>query len=398
MSPGAQRPTQRQLTVSQWLGQNLFATWSNTLLTLVCLAGLGLVGGMICRWLLLYADLAVISTNLRLFWVGRYPLAQTWRLWGILTIASGTLAISWTLLVSLQRRTLMAWIALGLVNGAFSLAGGLTWGIISGLCLWIVGGLSLGQFLRHRHPTLPWLWLLPVQWVLALVTTLWLLGGGWGLTPVSTAFWNGLLLTVLLAVISIGLSFPLGILLALGRRSSLPVIRGLCVIYIEGMRGLPLIGVLFMAQVMVPLVLPPSMQLDQVLRGIIGLTLFSAAYLAENVRGGLQSIPPGQTEAAQALGLSAPLVLGLIVLPQALRAVIPALVGQFIGLFKDTSLLAIVGLVELTRMGRSILAQPQFQGRYLEVYLFTGLIYWICCYGLSMGSRRIEAILKVGQR
>lgn len=141
---------------------------------------------------------------------------------------------------------------------------------------------------------------------------------------------------------------------------------------------------------MLPLFLPTDWRLDRVIRGIAGLVLFSAAYMAENVRGGLQSIARGQIEAAKALGLKAPLVVLLIVLPQALRAVIPAIVGQFIGLFKDTSLLSLVGLVELTGIARSILAQPQFLGRYAEVYLFIGLIYWLFCYSMSLASRRLE--------
>jgi general L-amino acid transport system permease protein len=135
-----------------------------------------------------------------------------------------------------------------------------------------------------------------------------------------------------------------------------------------------------------------------VVRAIAGLTLFSAAYLAENVRGGLQAIPRGQAEAARALGLNPALVVSLIVLPQALKAVIPAIVGQFISLFKDTSLLALFGLLELTGMARSILAQPQYLGRYSEVYLFIGLIYWVFCYGMSLASRRLEKRLNVGQR
>jgi general L-amino acid transport system permease protein len=141
---------------------------------------------------------------------------------------------------------------------------------------------------------------------------------------------------------------------------------------------------------MLPLFLPANLRLDRLIRGIAGLILFSAAYMAENVRGGLQAIPKGQIEAAKALGLNTPLVLILVILPQALRAVIPAIVGQFIGLFKDTSLLSLVGLVELTGMARSILAQPQFLGRYAEVYLFIGLIYGLFCYSMSLAAKNLE--------
>ena len=184
------------------------------------------------------------------------------------------------------------------------------------------------------------------------------------------------------------LAFPLGLLLALGRRSELPIIRGISTIYIELVRGLPLIGILFMAQVMLPLVVP--FRLDRLLRAILGLTFFNAAYLAENIRSGLQSLPPGQSEAARSLGLNPIQTLRFIILPQALRLVIPAIVGQFISLFKDTSLLALFALFELTGIARSILSQPQFIGRNGEVYLFIGLIYWIFCFGLSQFSKRLE--------
>jgi general L-amino acid transport system permease protein len=202
-----------------------------------------------------------------------------------------------------------------------------------------------------------------------------------------------------MAIISITLSFPIGVLLALGRQSPLPVVRWLSILYIEVVRGLPLIGILFLAQVMFPLFLPPEFrQLDRVLRAIAGLVLFSSAYLAENVRGGLQAVPRGQSEAARALGLNSALLVLLIVLPQALKAVIPAIVGQFIGLLKDTSLLSLFGLSELIGISRSISAQPQFLGRYREVYLFDGLIYWVFCYAMSLASQRLERKLNVGQR
>ncbi|MGB5771042.1 MAG: amino acid ABC transporter permease, partial [Crocosphaera sp.] len=160
--------------------------------------------------------------------------------------------------------------------------------------------------------------------------------------------------------------------------------------YIELIRGLPLIGILFMAQVMLPLILPQEMRVQRVIRAIAGFTLFSAAYLAENVRGGLQSVPKGQIEAAKALGLNTFWVLILVVLPQALRAVIPTIVGQFISLFKDTSLLAIVGLVDLLGISQSILANPKFIGRYGEVYIFVAVIYWVFCYSMSLVSRQLE--------
>jgi general L-amino acid transport system permease protein len=201
---------------------------------------------------------------------------------------------------------------------------------------------------------------------------------------------SGLMLTIPVAIASIVLCFPLGVLLALGRQSDLPVIRWLSIAYIELIRGFPLITILFMAQVMFPLVLPADVRPDRVIRAIAGFTIYSAAYLAENVRGGLQAIPSGQTEAAKALGLNPVYTLGFIILPQALKTVIPSMVGQFIALFKDTSLLAIVGLTDLLGMSQSIISNPKYLGRYGEVYLFVAVIYFICCYAMSLASRKLE--------
>ncbi|MCY7277308.1 MAG: amino acid ABC transporter permease [Phormidesmis sp. CAN_BIN44] len=320
-------------TPTAWLQKNLFNTWYNSLLTIVCFALLSRVVYGVINWAFNKAQWEVVTSNLPLFFVGRYPVDQVWRLWLVSAIVVGTIANG---ILNRKRRFLF---------------------ILIPVCVLLI---------------------------------LWLIGGGFFLTTVGTNLWNGLLLTLLAASISIVLAFPIGILLALGRQSSLPILRGFCTIYVELVRGLPLIGILFMAQVMLPLVLPGQIQLDRVVRAIAGLVLFNAAYLAENVRGGLQSIPRGQVEAAKALGLNTPLSLLLIVLPQALRTAIPAIVGQFISLFKDTSLLSLFALVELTGITRSILAQPEFLGRYAEVYLFIGLIYWVFCYTMSQVSRKLE--------
>jgi len=207
---------------------------------------------------------------------------------------------------------------------------------------------------------------------------------------VRTQLWSGLLLTIMLTVVGIVASFPLGVLLALGRRGDMVIIRILSTIYIEVIRGVPLISILFMAQVLLPLFVGRQ-NLDVVLRAMAGITLFSAAYLAEIIRGGLQAIPKGQVEAAQALGLSAPLVTGLIVLPQAIRIVIPAIVGQFISLFKDTTLVSIITLLDLLGISEAALAQdPAFQSHKIEVYLFLAAIYFIFSYIMSSAARRIE--------
>jgi general L-amino acid transport system permease protein len=202
----------------------------------------------------------------------------------------------------------------------------------------------------------------------------------------------------LLTIVGIVFSFPIGVLLALGRRSNLPVVRWFSIGYIELVRGVPLISILFMAQLMLPLFLPANMTVDRVLRAMVGITLFSAAYLAENVRGGLQAIPKGQFEAAFALGLGSAQTMIFIILPQALRLIIPILVGQFISLFKDTSLVSIVGLLDLVGIGKTVLAQPEFLGLQREVYAFISLLYWVLSYAMSYMSQRLEVSLGVGER
>ncbi len=227
---------------------------------------------------------------------------------------------------------------------------------------------------------------------IALPPVAFILVAGFGiLPPTSPPLWGGLLLTMLLTVVGIVVSFPLGVALALGRRSSLPVVKGASIAYIELVRGVPLITVLLMAMVLVPFVAPWLGGPDTgPYRAMVAVTLFSAAYLAENVRGGLQSLPPGQEEAAKALGLSAWQATLFITLPQALRAVIPALVGQFISLFKDTSLVTIVGLMDLTDVAQTVVNQNEFLGLRREAFVFISIVYFVFSYVMAMVSRRIE--------
>lgn len=391
-------PTAQSPSPLAWVRENLFNTWYNGILTLICLVVIAQVLSGVISWIFGAAKWTVIQTNLRLFFVGRFPPDLYWRLWTSAAIIAGVAALSWGNATTKQNTR--PWSRSGLIALGVTVAAVVFLPIALTARLWLLAiiiiavvGYQLGRQLDEN--TSRWL---PLAWGLSFVVFLWFLKGGLGLESTPTSVWTGLLLTIFTAVISIVLSFPIGVLLALGRQSSLPVVRWLSILYIELIRGLPLIGILFLAQVMLPLFLPPQFtRLDRVLRAIAGLILFNAAYMAENVRGGLQAIPREQTEAGSALGLSTPLVLSLIVLPQALRAVIPALVGEFIGLFKDTSLLSLFGLLELTGIARSILAQPQFLGRYAEVYLFIGLIYWVFCYGMSLASQRLERKLNIGQ-
>jgi len=225
-----------------------------------------------------------------------------------------------------------------------------------------------------------------------------LIGGLFGLPHVPTDLWGGLLVTLVVASTGIAGAFPIGILLALGRRSQMPVVRWVSIGFIEFVRGVPLITVLFMASVMLPLFLPERWTIDKLLRALIMVALFSAAYLAEVIRGGLQAIPRGQFEAADALGLSYAQKTGLIVLPQALKLVIPGIVNTFIGLFKDTSLVLIIGIFDLLGIVQLGLADQKWLSPSTPMtgYVFAGLIFWIFCFAISRYSQMIERRLAAG--
>ena len=236
-------------------------------------------------------------------------------------------------------------------------------------------------------------------WAAAFVVIAWLMWGGvLGLPYVETGLWGGLPLTIGLALVGIVLAFPLGIVLALGRRSHLPAIKAVCTGYIELVRGVPLVSVLFMASVMFPLFLPEGVSVDKLLRALVGMTLFTSAYLAEAVRGGLQAIPRGQEEAADALGLPYWRKMRLIILPQALRLVIPPIVNQFISCFKDTSLVTIVGLYDLLAATKAALADPDWRPFFVEGYVAAALVYWAFCFFMSRYSQWLERELATGTR
>jgi general L-amino acid transport system permease protein len=234
-------------------------------------------------------------------------------------------------------------------------------------------------------------------WATALVligVLMW--GGVAGLTYVSQDRWGGLPVTLILATFGLAFGFPLGIIVALGRRSKLPAIRSLCVLYVELIRGVPLISLLFMASVMFPLFMPDGVNIDKLLRAQIAFVLYAGAYLAEVVRGGLQAIPRGQHDAADALGLSYWKKNGLIILPQAIRHVIPPLVNTFIAFFKDTSLVLIIGIFDLLTTAKTSIIDPAWQPFSVEVYVFVGLIYFVFCFAMSRYSRNLEAQARPG--
>jgi len=379
-------PPFERYTLLGWLRRNLFSTWYNALLTVLCLALIALAGRSALEWALGQARWEVITANLRLFLVGQYPASATWRVWACVGLLAALIGLSYGVWGRGRRAN-----ALGVVGLPVVLA--LVFEGETRIALLAAGaagalGLGLGRWRRARLAR--WAvfgWVIYFPLVIVLVSGF---GGEGSVLPlVPTNLWGGLLLTLLLSVVGIVFSFPLGVLLALGRQSGLPAVRALSVTYIEVLRGVPLVTVLFMAQLMLPLFLP-GVTIDRVVRAMAGIVLFSAAYLAENVRGGLQAIPRGQYEAARALGLNTWKMMLLIILPQALKIVIPVLVGQFIALFKDTSLVVIVGLLELMGIAKAVLAQPDFLGLQAEVYLFVALVYAVFCYLMSDLSQRLE--------
>jgi len=381
-----------------WLRQNLFNSWAGSVATVLLGALLLLVVTASAQWVL-SARWGVVTENLRLLLVGQYEPAELWRVWldlAILSVLAGLTAARG----SAPLRTLTTWLAagqllLGLLiltsdigptaAGAMLINAGLVW-------LGYFAGLRAGLSSRA----------LSIAWLAFIVIAVVLLHGipGSPLRVVPSVSWGGLLLTFLLAIAGIVLSFPFGVLLALGRRSDLLVVRALCTAFIEIVRGVPLVTILFMAAIMLPLFLPSTLRIDAVLRAIGGITIFSAAYVAENVRGGLQAIPSGQIEAANAIGLNAVQRNMYIVLPQALRSVIPANVGLFISLLKDTTLVFIagLGLLELLGIGSSVLSRPEWFGARLEVYVFISAVFFVLCYTMSQASYRLEAAMGVGKR
>ncbi|MFO7883582.1 MAG: amino acid ABC transporter permease [Desulfobacteraceae bacterium] len=246
---------------------------------------------------------------------------------------------------------------------------------------------------RHRwNKNLIYVWVVSIAGVAVLIK-----GGVLGLVPVESTKWGGLLLTLLLSVTGMAAAYPLGVALALGRRSKLAVIRSLTVVYIELIRGVPLISLLFMSAVMFPLFMPEGVTINKIFRAQTAIILFTAAYIAEVVRGGLQAIPRGQYEAAESLGLTYFQTMRLVILPQALKIVIPPTVGVLVTAFKDTSLVAIIALYDLLRTSQSTLSDPRWMPFSTEAYIFVALIYFVFCYAMASYSRKLEKELTPGE-
>lgn len=347
---GERPPPSRTVGVIGWLRANLFSSWFNSGLTLAALYLLWLIIPGVLDWAFFTADFAGedrfactssgacwawVDQRFKLFLYGFYPRDQIWRinLAGILLVP----ALAPLLFDKMRGARYLRW---------FSLA----------------------------YP---------------IIATL-LLIGGLGLEPVSTNKFGGFMLNITIGLAGIVLSLPFGIMLALGRRSKLPVMRAFSIGFIEMFRGVPLITLLFVAAILLPIFLPEGFSLDLVVRVIVVVTAFSSAYMAEVIRGGLQAIPQGQYEAAQAMGLKYWQMMGLIVLPQALKISIPGIVNTFIGLFKDTTLVIVIGLFDILNMGNSMVSNPDWLGLSTEAYVFISLFFFSVCFSMSRYSAVLE--------
>ncbi len=256
--------------------------------------------------------------------------------------------------------------------------------------LWLSSLLSLAAITIFK-PRFPGFYkILPLAWLSVFPLGIYLLSGGLGLLPIASRYWGGLTLTIFLMAFSALIAFPLGMILAFGRQSDYSLIKYLSAIYIDALRAVPLIAILFFGQLLIPLFLPFGLEINRVLRAVIAFALFVSAYVAEDIRGGLQAIPKSQVEAAKSLGLNDFQIKRFIILPQAITIALPALANQAIGLLQNTSLMAILGLVELLGISRSILANPEFIGRYVEVYVWLAVIYWLICTTMALLARHLE--------
>ncbi len=396
-----------------WMRQNLFATWYDALGTVLVAGLLIWLLPPVLNWafidatwtgasrqdcldeagLLHGACWPFIGARFNQFMFGFYPPEEQWRAMLGFVLAYGSLV------PALAETTRMRAIGILGLPVVFFIIADLSSASFVTIAVSLVVYLAVlsPAFVPQIKMTV-WHAVIGIPVFLWLIISLWAGSDLFGLVGVETTQWGGLFLTLVLASVAIGVSLPLGIMFALGRRSKMPAIRIICVGFIELFRAVPLISVLFMASVMLPLFLPEGVTFDKVVRAMVGMSLFSAAYMAEVVRGGLQAIPKGQYEAASALGLNYWKSMYLIVLPQALKIVIPGIVNTFIGLFKDTTLVLVIGLLDLLSIIQVATTDSRWLGLAHEGYLFAALVYVIFCFSMSRYSIFLEKKLHTGHK
>lgn len=401
-----------------WVRKNLFSSWGNGITTVILIAAIAWILNWFLEWAVFTANFtastgsecrgqgacwALIREKFRYIFFGSFPYEQHWRplfaviaMLAMLVLSADRRMWNWRLLVIWGVGSFVTFLLMfGQLHIPLSLF------LVAAL---VVGGIGMtmrrgiartGEMNAYRALAaigvaglaLRFAGILPA-WKLSIAP----------LSYVETSLWGGLPVTIILATYGLAFAFPYGILLALGRRSNLPLVKGLCVGFIELIRGVPLISLLIMASVMLPLFLPSGTTIDKFLRAQVAVILFAGAYIAEVIRGGLQSLPKGQFEAADAMGLNYPQKTLLIILPQALRVVIPPLINTFIGFFKDTSLVLIIGIFDFLNTANQALVDPNWAGFPGEVYLFAAFVYFVFCYSMSRYSKYLEHELNKGTR
>ncbi|NJK62173.1 MAG: amino acid ABC transporter permease [Synechococcaceae cyanobacterium SM2_3_1] len=385
------RPPTPRLHPILWLRKNLFGSWFNSLLTLFSLAILVWTVFGFVHWAQ-QANWAVIPANLKIFASGTYPVEQLWRVWVVLGMVMAILGMAGGAWQGVLRQYTIGVAVFFGILALFPLGSPQFW--LAGIAAVTALGVAVGWKRQNLQLLTLWIWV-PV---LPLVFELLLGGFGEQLPGINSSELSGLLLTLIMASAALIIAFPIGVLLALGRANgNLPVIKIFSIGVIEFFRGIPLTTILFAAWLLVPLFLGGA-SVDILIRVEVGFILFTAVYVAEDVRGGLQSIPRGQWEAARALGLNPLQLTWLIILPQALRVAIPSLVNAFLTLFKDTSLVIVVGAIDLLQAGRIVYNNSNWLGTQQEVLFFIGLVYFCFCYAMAHAAKQIERSLGLGER
>ena len=401
-------PPRSEVGAIGWVRKNLFNSWFNSALTVISAAIIVLALFYGLRWVITGADWTVIGVLGGRMVIGQYNTEGAcpgqncfWRPQVSLLLVSALFGMGWALAGGGVAKRLAIGVVVILALFALLPYSFERMGMDVRLLLVANVPAMLAGWAVARYTGMTGRGIVIYGLVSFVVTLILLRGisGVPGLQTVLVIHWGGITLNLLLAVVGIVLSLPIGIALALGRRSNLPVVKLLCVVFIEVFRGVPLITLLFMSQVLVPLAFPENFNTNSLFRAGIIITLFSSAYMAENIRGGLQALHPGQAEAARALGLAGWQTTMLVSLPQAIRNVIPAIVGQFISLFKDTSLVYIIGMLDVVEISRAFIqGNTQYLSNAKEVFIFLALVFWVFTYTMSYISQKVEEHMGVGQR
>jgi general L-amino acid transport system permease protein len=390
-------PHREPKTAGEWVRDNLFSTWFNTILTVISAAVAVWVGFSLLRWIFVTADWGVIQANLRVYMTGRFPVDKLWSLWVCIYLISTLVGLSWgtsgrRLSWAPAKTALRIAFALGALGMLVYLLETLTIWLLMGVAAALYAGGVVAGRLWPRPLRIP----LMASWVLTFPAVIIIIRV---VADVPPQRWGGFMINVMVAFVGIFASFPLGLLLALGRRSSLQAISKFSVLFIEVIRGVPLFTLLIFGQFVLPLLLPRDLDLSFIVRAMLMFTIFSSAYVAEIVRGGLQGVHPGQYEAARALGLPMWRMMAFVALPQALRNTIPAMIGHFISLFKDTSLLVLIGVTDMLAVARrAARAGGGFSGDIAQALLAAAFIFFLVAFSMSRWSQRLEKRVGVGER